>query len=115
MDPPLECTLILNIDGSFLEHFGCLGVGCVTRNHDRDWIAGFSHYEAGGGGLLAELRAIQIGLDFCSKKGYVNGICESDCLEEVGLIIADVIIPCTLMLLTSFILEMLCMEIEIQH
>ena len=108
MDPPLECTLILNIDGSFLEHFGCLGVGGVTRNHDRDWIAGFSHYEAGGGGLLAELRAIQIGLDFCSKKGYVNIICESDCLDAVDLINDGHDIPCTIMLLTSFILEMRC-------
>jgi len=37
--------------------------------------------------LLAELRVIQIGLDFCSKKGYVNIICESDCLETIDLII----------------------------
>ena len=62
-------------DGSFLEDFGCLGAGGVVRNHDGDWITGFSHYEAGGDALLAELRAIQIGLDFCSKKGYVNIIC----------------------------------------
>ena len=38
--------------------------------------------------LLAELRAIHIGLDFCSKKGHVNIICESACLEAVDLIIA---------------------------
>jgi len=39
--------------------------------------------------LLAELRVIQISLDFCRKKGYVNIICESDCLEAVDLIIDD--------------------------
>jgi hypothetical protein len=88
LNPPLKDTLKLNIIGSFLEEFGCLGVG-VVHNHDGDWIAGFSHYEAGGDALLAELRAIQIGLDFCSNKGYVNIICESDCLEAVDLIIAD--------------------------
>jgi hypothetical protein len=85
--PPPEGTLKLNIDGSFLEDFGCLDVGGVVCNHDRYWIVGFSHYEAGGGALLAELRAIQIGLDFCCKKGYVNIICESDCLETIDLII----------------------------
>jgi len=67
--PSPEGTLKLSIDGRFLEDFG------------------FSHYEDGGDALLAELRAIQIGLDFCCKKGYVNIICESDCLEAVDLII----------------------------
>ena len=86
--PPSEGTLKLNTDGSFLEDFGCLGVGGVVHNHNGDWIAGFSHYESRGDALLAELRAIQIGLGFCRKKGYVNIICESDCLEAIDLIIA---------------------------
>nr|ABN09037.1 Polynucleotidyl transferase, Ribonuclease H fold [Medicago truncatula] len=47
LDPPSEGTLKLNSDGSFLEDFGCLGVGGVVRNHDGDWIAGFAHYEVG--------------------------------------------------------------------
>jgi len=87
LDPPPEGTLKLNNDGSFLEDFGCLGAGGVVRNHDGDWIAGLSHYEIGGDVLLAELRAIQICLDFCSKKDYVKIICESDFLEAVDLII----------------------------
>lgn len=37
--------------------------------------------------LLVELHAIHTGLDFCCKKGYVNIIYESDCLEAVDLII----------------------------
>jgi hypothetical protein len=115
LDPPPEGTLKLNIDVSFLEYFGCLGAGGVVRNHDGDWIADFSHYEIGGDVLLAELRASQICLDFCSKKGYVNNICENDCLEAVYLIIDGRDLPCTLMLLSSFILEMVCMEMEIQH
>jgi len=45
-----------------------LGAGGVVRNHGGDWITGFSHYEVGGDALLDELRAIEIGLDFCSKK-----------------------------------------------
>ena len=56
--PPPEGTLKLNIDGSFLEYFGCLGAGGVVPNHDGDWIANFSHYEVGGDVLLAELRVI---------------------------------------------------------
>ena len=87
LDPPLEGTLKINIDGSFLEDFGCLCARGVVRNHDGDWIAGFSHYGAGADALLVELRAIQIGFDFCNLKGYVNIICESDRLEAVDLII----------------------------
>ncbi|XP_039688729.1 uncharacterized protein [Medicago truncatula] len=79
-----EGTLKINIDDSFLEDWIA---GGGVRNHDGDWIAGFSHYEAGGDALLAELRAIRIGLDFCNLKGYVNIICESDCLKAVDLII----------------------------
>jgi len=30
---------------------------------------------------------MQICLDFCNKKGYVNIICENNCLEAVELII----------------------------
>jgi len=48
----------------------------------------FFHYEVGGDALLAELPAIQIGLDFCSKKNYVNIICESYYLEAIDMIIA---------------------------
>jgi len=53
LDPPPEGTLKLNIDGSFLEDFGCLGAGSDVRNHDGDLIAAFSHYEVGGDALFA--------------------------------------------------------------
>ena len=53
----------------------------------RRFITGFSHHEFGGDAFLAESRAIQIGLNFRSKKGYGNIICENDCLEAVDLII----------------------------
>jgi len=115
LNPPLKDTFKLNIDGSFLEEFGCLGVGGVVHNHDGDWIAGFSYYKAEGDALLTELRVIQIGLDFCSKKGYVNIICESDCLEAVDLIIVGRDHMLHIRLLTSFTLEMFYMEMEIQH
>lgn len=42
-----------------------LCVGGVVRNHDEDWITDFSHYEVERDALLAELHAIQMGLDFC--------------------------------------------------
>jgi len=58
LDPPPEGTLELNIDGRFLENFGCLCVGGVVRNHDGDWISCVYHYEVGGNALLAELRTI---------------------------------------------------------
>jgi hypothetical protein len=53
--PCLEGTLKLNVGGSFLEGSGCLGVGGVVCNHDKNWIADFSSYEVGGDALLVEL------------------------------------------------------------
>ena len=79
----------LNVDGSFLEDSLCLGAGGVIRNHEGEWVAGFSHYEVGGDALLAELHAIQIGIDICHNRGYTNVICESDCLETVKIFISS--------------------------
>jgi hypothetical protein len=56
----------------FLEGFGCFGVGAGVPDHDGDWIASFSLFEVEGDVLLAELRAIQMDLDFCCNKGYNN-------------------------------------------
>lgn len=56
-----EGTLKLNVNGSFLEGSGCFG---VVRNHDRDWIIDFLHYEVGGDVLFTELHVIQICLNF---------------------------------------------------
>lgn len=36
---------------------------------------------------LAELRAIQMDLDFCRNKGYNNIICESGCLEAFEMFV----------------------------
>lgn len=85
----LEGTLEFNVDGSFIEGFGCLGVGGVVRNHDGDWIADFSPYEVGGDALLVDqLRVIEMCLDFCCNRGYNNIICESDSLEAVEIFVA---------------------------
>jgi len=65
----------------------CLGAVGVIWNNKGEWIAGFSHYEVGGDALLAELHAIQIGIDICHNRGYTNVTCESDCLEAVNIFI----------------------------
>lgn len=44
----LEGYLKLDVDGSFLEGFGCFGVGGGVHNHDGDWIAGFSCFKVEG-------------------------------------------------------------------
>jgi hypothetical protein len=62
-----------------------LGAGGVVRNYEGDWVADISHYDVGGNALLAELRAIQMGLKFCRNKGYNNIVCKNDCLEVVEL------------------------------
>jgi hypothetical protein len=55
---PPEGMFKLNVYGSFLKDSLCLGAGGVIRNHEGEWIAGFSHYEVGVDALLAELSAL---------------------------------------------------------
>lgn len=84
---PWEDTLKLNVDGSFLQGFGCLGVGGIVRNHDKDWISRFSYYEVWGDLLLVELGVIHMSLDFCHNKGYNYIIFDSNCLKAVELFV----------------------------
>jgi hypothetical protein len=85
--PPPEGLIKLNVDGSFLEDGFRLGAGGVLRGHEGNWIAGFTHFGNGGDALLAELRAIQLGIATCYDLGYTHFICESDCLEAIDLIL----------------------------
>jgi hypothetical protein len=85
--PPPEGLIKLNVNGSFLEDGFCLGTGGVLCGHDGNWIAGFTHFANGGDALLAELRAIQIGIATCYDLGYTHFIGESDCLEVINLIL----------------------------
>jgi hypothetical protein len=108
-------TLKLNINGNLLEDSGILGVGGIVLYHEVDWIVGFSHWEVGGDALLTKLGVTQTGLDFCHSKDYNYIICESDCLKSIEMFIFIVIISCTFMLLTSFILEMFYMRMVTLH
>lgn len=87
--PPPIGYVKVNVDGSFLENCSRMGAGGILRDHTGGWIAGFSYPQTGGDALLAELLAIQRGLELCHTKGFEQIICESDSLEAVQLFSMD--------------------------
>jgi hypothetical protein len=94
----------------------CLGTSVVVRNNESNWVVDFSHYKVGGEALLVELYVIQMRLEFCRNKSYNNIVCENDYLEVVELVnVGRLIIHCTFMLNTSFILLMIYMRLIALH
>jgi len=72
-------------------------------------MTNFFHYKVGSDALLVGLRTIQITLDCRQIKDNNNIICESDFLKVIELFIVRHDNPYTLILLTSFVLEMFYM------
>ncbi|XP_019433682.1 PREDICTED: uncharacterized protein LOC109340441 [Lupinus angustifolius] len=66
-----------------------MGWGGVLRDHDGRWISGISGSGNDGCPLLAELLAIQHGLQHAWQLGYRRIDCETDYLEVVELINGD--------------------------
>lgn len=75
------------MDDNFLDNNSILGAGGVVRNIDGDLMFGFSHFENGGDALLAELRAMELGLELFLLRVLRRFICESDCLKAVTLVL----------------------------
>jgi len=105
-NPLSKGTLKLNINDNFLEDYGILGVGGVVRDHNVDLV---------GDALLTELRAIQTNLDFVTTKTMTTLFVRMIGCNPLSCLFFIVIVPCTLMLLTSFILEMFYMRMVTLH
>lgn len=84
--PPPDSMIKVNVDGSFLDSASRLGASSVVYGANCNWITSFTHFEDGGDALLAELRAILMGLKLCYDIGYKAIVCECDCLEAVSLV-----------------------------
>lgn len=84
--PPSQGNYKLNVDSRFLDNNFVLGACGVVRNSDGDWMFSFSHFENSGDALLAELRAMELGLELCLQRGMRCFLCESDCLEAITLV-----------------------------
>lgn len=84
--PPPEGSLKLNVDGSFMPAISSMGTGGVLRNHQGNWVAGFSTFEGKGDILQAELLAVKNGLTLAWQLGFRKIHCETDCLEAIQLV-----------------------------
>lgn len=80
--PPLG-TIKLNTDGAYSQSNDRMGMGGVVRDTTRSWIAGFMAGSLGGDPLLAEVRALTMGLNLLWDANIRCAMCEVDCLELV--------------------------------
>ncbi|XP_057453395.1 uncharacterized protein LOC130745238 [Lotus japonicus] len=64
--PPAGAFSSYNPAGKFM------GSGGLIRNHQGHWVCGFHSYLAGGSVLLAEARALKLGLQIAREQGICN-------------------------------------------
>lgn len=76
----------LNIDGKFMEDKNVMRCGGLIRTTKGDWVAGFSSYGGAGVALLAELQAVEHGLNLAWRWGLRKIVCETDSLYVVHLL-----------------------------
>lgn len=84
--PPNAQSFKLNVDGSANLNNLTIGSGGLLRNHDGNWIAGFSSFDGSGNALKAELLGLYHGLSLIQDMGLLSVSIETDCLEMVSLI-----------------------------
>uniref|UniRef100_A0A2N9HXU9 CCHC-type domain-containing protein n=1 Tax=Fagus sylvatica TaxID=28930 RepID=A0A2N9HXU9_FAGSY len=83
--PPLG-WFKLNTDGSSLGNPGLAGGGGIIRNHEGDWVGGFSRAIGITTSVQAELRALKDGLNLAIDLRILNLEIEMDSLVAVELV-----------------------------
>ncbi|WVZ00054.1 hypothetical protein V8G54_026123 [Vigna mungo] len=84
--PPIEGFVKINCDGAFSVHGNKAGAGGVMRNSEGKFVFGFSSGLKNSSVLMAELKAIKIGMKAGILKGYKNLIVESDSKFAIEII-----------------------------
>ncbi|KAL6555008.1 hypothetical protein OROGR_006266 [Orobanche gracilis] len=79
--PPDQGWLKLNTDGSYAASSSHISCGGSLRDHDGNWVSGFSSFERVGDVFMAELLGIVRGLYLAWSCGGRKIICETDNLD----------------------------------
>lgn len=87
--PPSNGKVKLNVDGIWHPTRNKMGGGGVLRDHVGRWISGFTSFRGQGAPFLAELLALDQGLQHTWNLGYRDVVCESDSLEVVTSVAAQ--------------------------
>ncbi|KAL5806755.1 hypothetical protein ACOSQ4_029488 [Xanthoceras sorbifolium] len=80
--------LKVNVDGSAAN--GIISAGGVIRDHEKNWMRGFSMNIGGGSILEAELWGILEGLKMVSTFSLINFVLLSDSADAIGLVNGEV-------------------------
>ncbi|XP_057426533.1 F-box/FBD/LRR-repeat protein At4g26340-like [Lotus japonicus] len=81
---PPAGTVNLCSDGSFNPVSNQMGSGGVIRDSQGVWLCGFHSFEEGGNALLAEAKALKIGLQLTWDRGFRSVECNMDCRTLVS-------------------------------
>ncbi|CAL1397044.1 unnamed protein product [Linum trigynum] len=84
--PPVEGWTTLNVDGASNGNPGPAGAGGLLRDHTGRWIKGFVSNVGSASATLAELWAINHGIDLAWKEGFRTLKIESDSKMAIQLI-----------------------------
>lgn len=84
----------LNFDGSCLGRTGSSSVGGVFRNHKAEFLLGYAEPIETTTSTMAELVALQRGLEFVLENGWSNVWLEGDDMSLVELILQKKRIKC---------------------
>ncbi|KAF7808881.1 ribonuclease h protein [Senna tora] len=76
----------LNTDGSCIKESEAIGGGGIIRNHDGAWIKCFHIFLGSSSSLLAEIWAIDVGINLAASLNLKNIIVESDNLLVVNML-----------------------------
>ncbi|KAJ1425512.1 Small GTPase superfamily, ARF/SAR type, partial [Sesbania bispinosa] len=87
--PPFFGFTKLNVDGSFNNSTGEMGIGGVLRDSSGSWICGFSATSGQGNIHEAELLALHRGLLLAWDRNIRKLHCETDSLEVTHLLSMD--------------------------
>lgn len=78
--------VVLNVDGSAIQHPGHSGFGGLLRDHTGTFLFGFYGSADQSSILRAEVLGVMHGLRLCWEHGYRDVICYSDSLNAVKFI-----------------------------
>ncbi|GAU24906.1 hypothetical protein TSUD_116310 [Trifolium subterraneum] len=78
LDPPLDDTIKVDVDGSSFNNPGRSDFGGILRDSNENWLLGFSGFIGISTSLCVELQAILNGLKIAQAEGFRNIIIESD-------------------------------------
>lgn len=78
-----QLTVVVSVDGSWVAGLDRMGCAAILHDACGAWVNGVSMSVSNGNSFLAEMLALELGLQHAWDAGYKQVTCRSDCLMLV--------------------------------